>query len=46
MHIDPIGIEDEDGAEEEDEEGGRSVNQSNRCSSLKFVTSDTFSAGL
>ena len=35
MHIDPIGVEDEDGTEEEDEEGGWNVNQPNRCSSLK-----------
>ena len=31
----PIRIEDKDGAEEEDEEGGRSVHKSHRCSSLK-----------
>ena len=37
MDIDPVRVEDEDGAEEEDEEGGRSVNQSNCCSSLKFA---------
>ena len=46
MHIDPIGVEDEDGAEEEDEEGGWNVNQPNRCSSLKFATLDTFSDGI
>ena len=37
MYIDPVRVEDEDGSEEEDEEGCRSVNQSDRCSSLQFV---------
>ena len=37
MYIDPVRVEDEDGSEEEDEEGCRSVNQSDRCSSLQFA---------
>ena len=35
-YIDPIWVEDENGSEEEDEEGGWNVNQSDRCSSLQF----------
>ena len=36
IYIDPIRVEDEEGAEDEDEEGGRSNNHFNRFSTLKF----------
>ena len=46
MYIDPVRVEDEDGSEEEDEEGCRSVNQSDRCSSLQFVIDTLLWVGL
>ena len=35
-NIDPVRIEDKDGSEKEDEEGGWSVDKSHRCPSLQF----------
>ena len=42
----PIRVEDEEGAEDEDEEGGRGDNHFNRFSTLKFAIFNTFSDGI